>query len=65
MYEVGYMAHRQKMLHTPGLNYLPSWHFQHICGWIPSIYEIFDQITCLKINLVRRIINEQDKEKIQ
>jgi len=40
--------------HTNSLIYLPSWHFQHICGWIPIIYEIFDQIPCLKINLVRR-----------
>jgi len=45
----------QKCLkNTNSSNYLPSWHFQHICGWMLIIYEIFDQITCTKINLVRR-----------
>jgi len=28
-------------------NYLSSW--QHICGWMATIYEIFNQTTCLKI----------------
>jgi len=37
------------------LNYIPSFDTSSIfVVKIPSIYEIFDQITCFKINLVRR-----------
>ena len=36
------------------LQYLPSFDTSSIFVVIPIIYEIFDQVTCLKINLVRR-----------
>jgi len=37
MFEGGYMAHRQKMLHTPGLGYLQQYQIKQCLERIPNL----------------------------